>query len=118
MTHPMERFLLILAVLVAIGAWALPATGVLDISWSFLLYGGVSVLAFFATFLDKRAAVKDSRRFSEFGLHTLELLGGFPGALAAQQLFRHKTVKGSYRVVFWLIVLLHIALWVGYLSIP
>ena len=30
---------------------------------------------------------------------------GWPGALMAQQVFRHKTRKGSYQFVFWLAVL-------------
>ncbi|WP_406565631.1 DUF1294 domain-containing protein [Marinobacter fonticola] len=30
---------------------------------------------------------------------------GWPGALLAQQVFRHKTRKGSYQFVFWLAVL-------------
>lgn len=40
-----------------------------------------------------------------------ELLGGWPGALIAQQKFRHKTRKVSFQVVFWAIVLVHQAFW-------
>jgi uncharacterized membrane protein YsdA (DUF1294 family) len=45
----------------------------------------------------------------ESSLHLIELLGGWPGAYLAQQTMRHKTVKASYQVVYWLIVLLHVA---------
>ena len=118
MKSRLETPILVLAVLVVVAAWGLPATGLLDLPWSLTLYGGMSLLAFGATFLDKRAAVKDKPRFSELGLHTLELLGGFPGAILGQQLFRHKTVKRSYRIVLWLIVAAHIAGWAWYVSIP
>jgi len=43
------------------------------------------------------------------------LLGGWPGALLAQQRFRHKTRKLSYQAVFWLIVLLHQVFWIDLL---
>lgn len=36
-------------------------------------------------------------RTPENTLHVAELLGGWPGALVAQQLFRHKTRKISYQ---------------------
>ena len=38
-------------------------------------------------------------------MHLLEILGGWPGALLAQRRLRHKCCKGSYQVMFWLIVL-------------
>jgi uncharacterized membrane protein YsdA (DUF1294 family) len=41
----------------------------------------------------------------------MELVGGWPGALLAQQVFRHKTRKLSYQVVFWTIVVLHAVGW-------
>ncbi|MDY7698634.1 DUF1294 domain-containing protein, partial [Pseudomonas aeruginosa] len=34
-----------------------------------------------------------------------------PGALVAQQVFRHKTRKLSFQLVFWGIVLLHQLFW-------
>lgn len=118
MTNRFERTLLVLAVLVAAAAWAVPTFKIVDVPWTLILYGGESVLALLATWQDKRAAVKGTRRFSELGLHAIELLGGFPGALVAQKLFRHKTIKTSYRVVLWLVVALHVAGWIWYVSIP
>jgi uncharacterized membrane protein YsdA (DUF1294 family) len=38
-------------------------------------------------------------------LHLLELLGGWLAAFLAQRRLRHKSSKGSYQFVFWLIVL-------------
>ena len=64
---------------------------------------------------DKRQASVQGQRIPEKVLHACELLGGWPGALVAQQLWRHKTRKLSYQVVFWLIVLVHQVLWIDYL---
>lgn len=78
-------------------------------------YGGVSVVAFLLYWSDKRKAREDSWRTPENVLHAVELAGGWPGALLAQQVFRHKTRKVSYQVVFWLIVLLHQVFWIDQL---
>lgn len=59
--------------------------------------------------LDKAAAEKDMRRTPESTLHFVDLLGGWPGALVAQQLSRHKTVKASFQAVFWLTVFANVA---------
>lgn len=44
-------------------------------------------------------------RISERALHFFELLLGTPGAYLSQLLFRHKTRKLSFQVIFWLIIL-------------
>ena len=74
-------------------------------------YGVVSVLAFFMYWADKRKARADAWRTPENILHALELAGGWPGALIAQQVFRHKTRKVSFQILFWVIVLLHQVFW-------
>lgn len=89
-----------------------------QLPWPALLYGGESLLAALATWLDKRAAGRERPRWSEASLHLLELLGGWPGALLAQRLARHKTRKLSYRLVLWAIALVHLAGWAFWLSIP
>ncbi|MVV50541.1 DUF1294 domain-containing protein [Pseudomonas sp. PB120] len=78
-------------------------------------YGIVSVLAFFLYWSDKRKARTDSWRTPENVLHAVELAGGWPGALIAQQVFRHKTRKISYQILFWMIVLLHQVFWIDQL---
>jgi uncharacterized membrane protein YsdA (DUF1294 family) len=67
----------------------------------------LSCVCFAAYGLDKRRAVNGGRRVRERTLHLLALLGGWPGALLGQRLFRHKTKKVSFRIAFWAVVLLH-----------
>jgi uncharacterized membrane protein YsdA (DUF1294 family) len=70
----------------------------------------MSVVCFAAYGLDKRRAANGSRRFPEQTLHILALLGGWPGALLGQRHFRHKTKKMPFLIVFWCVVVLHIAI--------
>ena len=65
----------------------------------------ISLLCYFYYAKDKKAAMTGSWRVPENTLHLLALLGGWPGALYAQQRLRHKTQKTSFRVVFFLSVL-------------
>jgi uncharacterized membrane protein YsdA (DUF1294 family) len=77
------------------------------------IYVGMSAITFIAFGLDKRAARSQHRawRTPEAGLHILELLGGFPGALLGQQIFRHKTRKIPYLITLWMIIALHGMFW-------
>ncbi|MCI5144250.1 MAG: DUF1294 domain-containing protein [Candidatus Electrothrix sp. AR3] len=76
---------------------------------SFILYLLLSVLTFSIYAYDKAAAKKGSRRTPENRLHLLALLGGWPGALIAQQKLRHKSKKQPFRFIFWLTVVLNCA---------
>ncbi len=69
----------------------------------------MSVVSFTAYGLDKRRSENGSRRVPEQTLHILALLGGWPGALLGQRQFRHKTKKLCFLIVFWCIVVLHVA---------
>ncbi|KAB0494215.1 DUF1294 domain-containing protein [Pseudomonas vancouverensis] len=80
-------------------------------------YGIVSLLAFLLYWHDKRRARAEQWRTPENILHALEFAGGWPGGLLAQQLFRHKTRKVSFQVLFWLIVLLHQVFWIDLLFV-
>lgn len=66
---------------------------------------------------DKYVASTYTWRVSEASLHLLGLLGGWPAALAAQRVLRHKTHKASFRSVFWLTVTVHQAIWVSALRL-
>jgi uncharacterized membrane protein YsdA (DUF1294 family) len=70
----------------------------------------MSLACFIAYGWDKRSASNGNRRVPEQTLHILALLGGWPGALLGQRLFRHKTKKLSFLIVFWCVVLLHVAI--------
>ena len=74
-----------------------------------LVYAAMSLLAFLAYRHDKVAAERNHRRTPENTLHLLDLLGGWPGGLLAQQVFRHKSSKASFQFAFWITVLLNCA---------
>ena len=78
----------------------------------FLVASGVTFLVYA---FDKSAAQKGAWRTPESTLHVLSLIGGWPGALAAQRILRHKSRKTSFRFVFWLTVALNLTLlaWLG-----
>jgi uncharacterized membrane protein YsdA (DUF1294 family) len=79
-------------------------------AWLAALYGVMSLTAFAAYGFDKRAAHRGGRRVSEQRLLAIGLLGGWPGALVAQQIFRHKTRKRSFRRAFWATVIVNVVL--------
>ena len=58
---------------------------------------------------DKVSAQDGSQRTPENTLHLISLMGGWPGAIFAQQKFRHKTKKFSFLVLFWLTVVANCA---------
>jgi uncharacterized membrane protein YsdA (DUF1294 family)/cold shock CspA family protein len=62
---------------------------------TFLLYG-----------YDKSISSTGRLRVPEWNLHGVALLGGSPAGLASQQFFRHKTLKGSFQLLYWLIVMI------------
>jgi uncharacterized membrane protein YsdA (DUF1294 family)/cold shock CspA family protein len=81
--------------------------------WVHALYLGASLVTFVVYAVDKRAAGTSRRRVPENTLHLLELAGGWPGAIVAQQTLRHKTAKRSFRVAFWTAVAVNILLFVA-----
>jgi len=110
-----------LKLILFLGLCLLPLGGALkmlqaaDFVWPVGAYGLLSLVSFFQYWNDKNSAGKGHWRIPENTLHAVELLGGWPGALLAQQVFRHKTRKVSYQAVFWGIVALHQAFWVDWL---
>jgi len=91
----------------------LPLVAVYELSrtlpWQFIL--GylllISITTFGSYWQDKRRAQKGLWRIPEKSLHTFELLGGWPAAYLAQQVYRHKTNKRRFRIIYWAIVGLH-----------
>lgn len=75
-----------------------------EVAWFYL---AASLAAFLAYALDKSAARNGKWRTKESTLHLIGLAGGWPGALAAQRLLRHKSRKQSFQIVFWATVILN-----------
>ncbi len=71
------------------------------------IYLAASVVAYVAYAMDKAAAESRRWRTPENTLHVLGVVGGWPGALLAQQQLRHKTSKTSFQVMFWLTVFIN-----------
>ena len=74
-----------------------------------LAYVVASLVAFVLHGHDKRQACHGAWRTPESMLHLSELFCGWPGAMLAQAIFRHKTAKFSYQLVFWLCLVLNLA---------
>ena len=74
--------------------WRVPA-------WVAGLYLAASVVCFIAYAVDKSAARAGRWRVPEGTLIFLGLACGWPGAIVAQQVLRHKSNKVSFRSAFW-----------------
>lgn len=81
--------------------WPLPL-------WVAGLYLAASIVTFIVYAVDKSAATNGRWRVSENTLLLLGVIGGWPGAIVAQQTLRHKTKKASFRSAFWVTVLLNV----------
>ena len=79
-------FLIVLGVLALVGRVPLALFG---------LYAVLSLITILAYGLDKSAAQNNRWRTQENTLHLFSLFGGWPGALIAQKIFRHKTQKAA-----------------------
>ncbi|MES2261171.1 MAG: DUF1294 domain-containing protein [Pseudomonadota bacterium] len=93
---------LALLYLVAILLWRLPA-------WPGIVYAGASVACFIVYAIDKSAAKAGRWRTPESTLLILGLLCGWPGAILAQQLLRHKSSKTAFLILFWATVAINLA---------
>lgn len=92
-------FVIALCVAVAMGRVPVLVLGV---------YAAASVLAFITYGLDKSAAQRSQWRVQESTLLLMGLVGGWPGSVAAQRIFRHKSQKSSFMWAFLGVVLLNI----------
>lgn len=80
-------------------------------------YAGLSLICFVFYAADKSAAQSGGWRIKESSLLMLGLVGGWPGAILAQQFLRHKSTKASFRSAFWGTVFFNVVAFVG-LSSP
>jgi len=96
----LPAFLLVYVVVAAM--WGVPG-------WVAALYAGASVVCALVYAIDKSAAKAGRWRVQESTLHTLSLVGEWPGALVAQQVLRHKSSKATFRAAFWATVVANVA---------
>jgi uncharacterized membrane protein YsdA (DUF1294 family) len=105
---------LLLAAVCTVGLWYALGLQNRPLPWLACWFAAVNAVAFLFFGLDKWFARSDRLRIPEWVLHALSAFGGSPGAFAAMKLFRHKTIKGSFRIFFWCIVAVQLlsALWI------
>jgi uncharacterized membrane protein YsdA (DUF1294 family)/cold shock CspA family protein len=73
--------------------------------WKIIVYYCIASIVTFAMYSsDKFAAEHRNSRTPESTLQCLSLLGGWPGALVAQNFLRHKSRKTRFLILFWLMV--------------
>lgn len=83
-----------------------------------LLYAvAINGAAFVLFAADKRRAIRNERRIPERQLLTCAALGGVLGAVAAQQMFRHKTRKEPFRTILMAILFVWTIAGVAWLAI-
>jgi len=90
-----------LLVLICHLVWTLPAA-----LWG--AYMAMSMATYIVYWGDKRAAAQNGWRVAEGTLHGLALACGWPGALLAQQILKHKRAKPEFMRGFWTCVSLNI----------
>jgi uncharacterized membrane protein YsdA (DUF1294 family) len=101
--------LFVVGALVGNAFWPIPL-------WVPALYLVASILCFIGYAVDKSAARADRRRVPERTLLLLGIIGGWPGAVLAQQTLRHKTQKVSFRRAFWATVLVNLVVFAVFVT--
>ncbi len=121
-TEPRERIIrwaaiflaLLVVVICLIGMWwKRPLLN--NTSWWGWLYGLNSLLTMLIYRYDKKAAGEGAWRINSSTIHILGFLGGWPGALIAQPLFKHKTnwrKEFKFKSLTILIAMIHVVLWI------
>ncbi|MHC4553621.1 MAG: DUF1294 domain-containing protein [Planctomycetota bacterium] len=102
--NPKQFFLILSAILICGVTGLIFYTMKLSIIHAYLI--GINLVTLIAYGFDKRRAIKSAGRVPEIILHLLALTGGSPAAAVAQILFRHKTKKLSFQIVFIAIIIL------------
>ena len=103
---PGSALVVIVVFLALLGSAAVSGVVPLILVAGYLL---MSVVSFGMYGLDKSAARKGAWRTAEATLQLMAVAGGWPGALLAQRVFRHKTSKQPFQLIFWLAVAVNCA---------
>lgn len=115
--NKLNKFSLYLSILFLIGMAAFRYLKYIPPALAYI-YFGASIITFIIYAIDKfkSQAKEDIWRIPESKLHTLSLLGGWPGAAIAQQLLRHKSQKRPFRIIYWITVAANLAILSWWLS--
>ena len=97
----LNRFCYLLLIFSAVGALFTPH----PVAIGFLLINILTLMIYGA---DKMAARKAWRRVPESTLLVFGVVGGWPGAMVGQQLFRHKTQKQPFKTWFMVSVIVNV----------
>lgn len=77
----------------------------------FYYYFVMSIISALMHLWDKHQAIQHRWRVKEKTLHSVELMGGWPGAWLMIRSINHKVSKRSYMRVLYAIAIGHLALW-------
>ncbi len=104
--RPKQFFGILAAILIAGGTFAASWYQGIGLLTAYL--ASLNILTFFIYGFDKRRAIAQKGRVPEVVLHLLAFAGGSVAAFCGQIIFRHKTRKRSFRLIFAGIVFVQI----------
>ena len=106
-----QKHLYLLISIVFIGVLALGSLALHKLHPAyFFVYLVMSIATVIVYAIDKHKAANGKWRIPEATLHLCELLCGWPGAMLAQVLIRHKNAKLSFQLVFWAMLIINTGL--------
>jgi uncharacterized membrane protein YsdA (DUF1294 family) len=115
LNHKPKKYFLVLAViLIAILSFIFSYLIEINLLYAYVISINLITLLFYG--YDKYQARNNGFRIPEMVLHLLALIGGSPGALLGQILFRHKTKKLKFLFVFVMIVIFQVIVIVVWVS--
>ncbi len=104
--HPLRQFGLL--ALVATLLLYFGGTAWLSLSPTLAYIAAINLVTLGLYGYDKLVAGGEAGRIPELILHGVALVGGSPAAWAGQQVWRHKTAKSRFQLIFWGIVLIQL----------
>ena len=84
----------------------------LGFSWLGSWFTAINVAAFLLWGFDKWRAIRKGWRVPEMTLHAFSVLGAVPAAFLAMSLFRHKTLKLHFAILYGAVLVFQIAVWI------
>lgn len=106
--RPIRFFLIVFGLAAVLGAVLLHF--LLDWGWLAAWLTSANVFALFLWGFDKFQSRRGGWRVPETALHLVALAGATPASLAAMQLFRHKTLKTHFVILYSILLVFQLAL--------